>query len=467
MNRVVDNFKNNIVIVISILIPCLLSSCSILQTSYPLKLTNSTKYLKRDNINLAVKAYQDQFNIQSRSILNLLTIGRLYQLDGKYQLSLREYALAVKDIRSYQNNAKIQFSKLYSNSLAIIGSDRELPYIVPSFEQIFLYIYQAKNYLNLDDLNNALVSVRKLSQAQSLLNTQRKLSHLYTKKIDDKVDMNLNNNSLLNRNKTFLSMKEQVETINNSVENAFAYYLESILYESDNFNYNDSFISIKNARNLVTNNKYINETYQQMQMGFNGRSPFYSGQGRVVVFFESGLVQQKETFSLRLLLGNLGVQFIFIPYYKGNNDLYLNSSSQVVITNKRDKSKIITGKMFPLTNTNLLARRALVDQYPLIITREILRIIFKSSLTYSLHRNMGTTGLVAGSLYSILTSSSDLRSWLLLPKTIDLYQCLVKPGDYTLKLNNKIYNFRIYPFRTTLIWVTRIGLFMKGDVYNL
>jgi uncharacterized protein len=442
----------------------LLTSCATFERSYPSKLENTKVDLKNNHIDLALKSYDYEFNSGDDSNLNLLTIGRLSQLDGKSKLSLSKYAMAIQAIRSERDKAKIQLSKILSNSAAIVTSDVELPYSTPSYEQVFLYAYQAQNYMSLGDIPNALVSIRRLSQAQAWVKMQRDIANASIKKIKtDQSNIALSKDLSLSNSRQIRSMRMQVKNISNSYENAFAYYLESILYEANDFDYNDSYISIKNALRLVNDNQYVKDTYQQMKFGFNGDSPFKRNQGRIVVFYESSLVDVKKSVSIPIFLGNLGVQNISIPYYS-NNQEYIHAANIRV----KDKNGIILqGKTALLVDTNLLAKKSLSEQYTAIVTREILRLIFKSTATYQLQKEAGITGLLVGSVYSVLTSRADLRSWLLLPENIQLYQSLISKGAYTLFIDNRKYRFLVKPNRTTLIWVTRIGSFVHSNIYQL
>ncbi|MCF6764587.1 hypothetical protein L3V82_02295 [Thiotrichales bacterium 19S3-7] len=451
-------------IIIVLLIAGVISGCATLQSPYPKKMQTTKKDVTENNAQAAIKAYKKEFSASQDPNLYALELGRINQLNNDNKASLNDYANVIQSIRQAQMKAKIQVSKMLSSAGALATSDLELAYDVPDYEQTFLYAYQAKNYLALNDLSNALVSIRRLSQAQAWIQRQNDISSQGKKKInDDYSQFGINERDFdLSKHKEIASMQQQVKNIANAYENGFAYYLEAILYEADDYDYNDAFISIKNALRLTPDNPYVQQTYQQMKIGFNGGNPF-GNKGRLVVLYESGLVETKHAFYLPLPLGNLGIQNLAIPYYSHAN---APVHSTIVSVNS-DNHKLESGTTALLVDTNLLAAKSLTEQYPAIITREVLRLILKSVATYQLNKDAGLAGWLAGSVYSIVTSRADLRSWLLLPQSVQLYESLLNKGTYNVRIGTYRKQITINPQKTTLLWVNHIGNFFNIDVYQL
>ncbi|MCF6775229.1 hypothetical protein L3V83_01455 [Thiotrichales bacterium 19X7-9] len=451
-------------LIIIILLAITITGCATLQSAYPKKMQSTKKDVAKNNAQAAIKAYKDEFSESQDPNLYALELGRINQLNNENKTSLNDYANVISSVRQAQMKAKIQVSKMLSGAGALATSDLELAYDVPDYEQTFLYAYQAKNYLALNDLSNALVSIRRLSQAQAWIQRQKDISTQGNKKIeDDYSQFGIKQSDLdISKHKEIASMQEQVKNIANAYENGFAYYLEAILYEADDYDYNDAFISIKNALRLIPDNPYVKDTYQQMKVGFNGGNPF-GQKGRVVVLYESGLVEAKKAFYLPLPLGNLGIQNLAIPYYSHANA----PIHSTIVSVKSNNHQLQSGKTALLVDTNLLAAKSLTEQYPAIITREVLRLIFKSLATYQLHKDAGFAGWIAGSVYSIVTSKADLRSWLLLPQSVQLYESLLDKGNYTIMVGSQQKKITINPQKTTLVWVNHIGSFFNIDVYEL
>ena len=53
-----------------------------------------------------------------------------------------------------------------------------------------------------------------------------------------------------------------------------------------------------------------------------------------------------------------------------------------------------------------MAMKSLTEQYPAIITREVIRLVVKSLATYEASNQAGGWGLLAGSIYSFMTAQA-------------------------------------------------------------
>ncbi|MCF6807496.1 hypothetical protein L3V79_03725 [Thiotrichales bacterium 19S9-12] len=448
----------------TVCITLFLSGCATLESPYPDKMKTTKQDIYDNNAEKAIKAYTNEFSKSDDPSLYQMELGRINQLNNNDKAALNDYAQAIQTIRNSRLKPTIQVSRTLSSASALATSDLELAYDVPDYEQTFLYAYQAQNYLGLNDLSNALVSIRRLSQAQAWVQKQNEINTQGQKKIsDDFSQYNIHPKKIsINQTPEIANIKEQVNSIANAYENGFAYYLAAILYEADQYNYNDAFISIKNAFRLLPDNPYVKETYQQMEKGFYGGNPFKKNQGRLVILYESGLVDQKYGFRLTLPLGKLGVQSFSVPYYKDPKKNIQNTLVHVY-----GNSINLSGKTTLLVDTNLLAAKSLTEQYPAIITRAVLRLIFKSAATYKLGQESDFAGILVGSIYNIITSKADLRSWLLLPKSIQLYESMLPEGSYRISIDKHQQKVDIKSNKTTLVWVTHIGQFFDINVYQL
>lgn len=77
------------------------------------------------------------------------------------------------------------------------------------------------------------------------------------------------------------------------------------------------------------------------------------------------------------------------------------------------------------------------NQLPFILTRAITSAILKASTQSILNEHLGATGALAGMLYSMLTTSADIRISSALPKRILAMQIPNYKGDFMLKVDNQ------------------------------
>jgi uncharacterized protein len=259
---------------------------------------------------------------------------------------------------------------------------------------------------------------------------------------------------------------QSVRSLDNAYENAFSYYLASILYEAFDTDYNNAYLSMRNAQRVAPDNPYIKDTLADMKRAFDGGSAYDQGNGRLVVLYEHGFVAPRMEFGLTLYLGDLGLQKLTVPYYsaqlpKGHfHDINVQGLGSVEKVHKDGKTSL-------LVDTSLMAAKSLSESYPSIIAREVVRLVLKSTATAVATDQVGGWGNLAGSLYSYLTAKADLRSWLTLPNNVQLYASQLPQGQYHVKTGYVDKEVTIHPNRTTLLWVVTIGKFDKPYYFEL
>ncbi|MFZ9035444.1 MAG: COG3014 family protein [Francisellaceae bacterium] len=442
----------------------LLSGCAALSGVYPAKMKQTQNDLADGHIQAAKTSFIKEMGEKSDSSLYDLELARIQQLDGQYQSSKQNYAKVINTIATSQMEAKVRVSSMLENIGAVLTNDKSLPYSIPDYAMTYLYPYQALNYLAEDDLSGALVAIRQLSNAQYWVYEQKLMAGDLDKKYSKETKK-----SGIDRDKLGLDKSEKIKSmfamshkITNSWENGFALYLSAILYEAFDNNYNNAFVSIKKAKNLLPDNPYVAKTYEEMENGFNGGSALKAGYGRLVILYEQGYVTAKQAFKLPLYLGSLGLQEVAVPYYPSKYRLL----PPIDIDIESNGAKISSAKSAILVNSTLMAAKSLTEEYPVIITREVIRLLTKSLATYEATQQAGLLGNIAGSVYSFITAEADQRSWLLLPNNIQLYETQLPTGDINISIaGRKSITTKIIQGHTTLIWVVNIDRFNK--VYNL
>ncbi len=449
-----------------LLFSLLLTGCAMF-TSYPSKMKDVRVDVAENDPKAAQMEYIDEFSDKlDEGELNNLELGRLAQYNNEPKKSQEIYAHVINSLAEQMLQAVIQVKKIFENAEAVALNDKVLPYLVPDYEQTFVYTYQAINYLNQDDLTNALVSIRQLSQAQAWITQQKEINKESTEGLNNRYQNSGNQGSEYSKADEYQQMIKASDTITNSYENGFGYYLSSILYQAFDNDFNDAFVSIKDTKRLLPDNPYVIDTFKQIEKGFNGYPPYEEGQGRLVVIYQGGLIEPKRAFNLPIFLGPLGIQNISLPYYasKGAEPMPI----RVIV---KQNEKLIDDKPTALlVNTKLMAMKSLTEQYPAIVAREVFRIIFKASATYALSRqegNAGTVGWIIGTVYSVATSGADLRSWLLLPQGVQLYEKAYTAGDYHLLVAGRDQAIKIEQGKTTLILIDHIGQFFQAKVHLL
>ena len=92
--------------------------------------------------------------------------GRIAQIAGNFLESKLDFEAAIERYAALDDRAKISVSEIGGQSLALLANDTAIPYEREEYERIFVYNYQALNYLFLGQLEAALVEVRRAANEQ-------------------------------------------------------------------------------------------------------------------------------------------------------------------------------------------------------------------------------------------------------------------------------------------------------------
>jgi hypothetical protein len=85
--------------------------------------------------------------------------------------------------------------------------------------------------------------------------------------------------------------------------------------------------------------------------------------------------------------------------------------------------------LYPLLNVEAAARAALQEQFSAILLRQALRMVAKEQLQNEAQEADPWLGFAA-SIFSILSDSPDLRSWLSLPSAVYVADLQLPAGNY-------------------------------------
>jgi hypothetical protein len=452
-------------IVLLIFISFIVSSCATFSGSHPSKVDNAKKAIENGQSSLIEAKFVKTFDEDGvNASIGSLEIGRFEQLLGYTRLSLKSYSKATNYVAKSEAEAKIRVRNILKDTQATLLSDKERYYYISDYEITFLYAYQALNYLKLHDLENAAVSIRNLSYAQYATFQAKDLSQQAQNSNNSNLrHVNPNQvSSTISKAKQYKQLNNIANNVENSYENAFGYYLEAIIYQAYDTDLNNANLSMSNALRVVPNNPYVKRDYQQVKNAFdNGGNLYDKNQGKLVLIYENGWVEPIQKFDIPIVVffQQAGIQKISLPYYKNYT---LGDSAEVKVL--KGSELINQGKTALLVDTTAMAAKSLSDQYPAIVTREILRLVTKTAISVAAIKSSGDYAALTAigtSIYNLATTQADQRSWNLLPRSVDLYSKTLDQGSYILKVNNYTQKVFIKPQKVTLIWITKENHYEK------
>jgi hypothetical protein len=344
---------------------------------------------------LALKDGDDQ-------LVYLLDYATVLQMAGRYKESNEYFIKADKlsDIKDY--------TSLSRETGAIILNEEMVQYKGDDFEVILINAMTAINYLVLNDLESAMVEVRRL-------------------------------NEKLNR--------FRLEAKRKFTDNAFALYLSGIIYESAK-QWDDAYIAYSSAFKLVpyftplqddliriAKKAKRTEEYIKWKKEFplaqdiqTLNDPKY---GELIVIFEQGWVPRKN----------------FQPdnyRYPKMYPVWSHTVGVDIKINAEEGSSIGSGLQIYkpkelLFSVEKMAIESLEDQYSSLVMRRLSGFVAKEVLSDQIRQKNETLGFIA---HIVLQASdrADLRQWSTLPRGFQVYRIPLKEGTYRMSIQGTDYS---------------------------
>jgi len=449
-----------------LLIIFILASCSTLSESHPDKIKLAKQAIQSNTTSKQEKKLLEAFasNDNQDAAIGFLELGRYAQLSGNVDTSQEKYLQATKYVAESKAEALIRVRNLVKETQSTLSSDKERYYYIPDYEITFLYAYRALNFLAQNNLEDAAVSIRKLSYAHYATYEINQFGNDIQR--DNKKDFSMVNSSDYAANILKTSEYKDLEHVSsrvaNSYENAFGYYLESIIYQAYDNDLNNAQLSMKNAARISPANPYIARDYKKLEAAFNGTDKLYDDNyGKVVILYEQGFVAPIKRFDLPIILffRYVGMQKVSLPYY----DKY-KLEPPVSIQIMKNGVLVDTSKTSLLVDTTAMAAKSLSESYNAIVSREVLRLIAKTSISAAFIEASGDYKgftMIGTSAYNAFTTVADQRSWNLLPNNIQLYTKDLPVGEYTVDAGGLKKGFEIKPYRNTILWVVEEDKYKK------
>lgn len=388
-------------------------------------------------------------------VLDNLEKGRVYFLDAQYPQSFSAFEKSDQAVKEQQDEATISLSRSANSVGSLAINDNLKEYIAPDYELGFLHLYLGLNYLQQQKLEDALVEMRRANQVQEAARKSREaeLDNAQKQLEDEGVSPNIG---------AVLAHYPDAGKKLSAVQNGYLFFLSGLLYETSH-DLNDAYVDYRRALAVAPNNQAVieasirvakalamNEDLRMLKKRYGDMPSLKTGQGRVIIIDEQGIVDALNGWQLTLPLydsrGQSALYSVALPYYPPHAhhdkaDLVLN---QEVVLGSR------------LADVNNMAKQDLTERMPALVVRQVLRVIAKDEL-----RKNTTQGNDIGSLvfniWNTLTEQPDTRSWLTLPAQVNAMSKFVSAGEQTLQVGQKSYTFNVPAGGTTLVWLSRQG----------
>ena len=463
----------------------LLSGCatSTVFVSYPSKMAPNLAQINQGQYQQCIDALikkQKSANYE----LFAAELGRVQQLSANYSASTSTFMPLMSKVEADQLKAKVTVTGAVAEAGSIATNDNAIPYQLASYEIIFLYEYQALNFIAQSNISDALVAARKSNNLQAYLaqDYQKQLAKAQEQAQKNKLDPTKSLNDQTPELKSTLAASASVK---NSFANAMSYYLSGMLFLATN-DLNDATVAFKQAVTIMPDNTFLQSmllTTMQMQgapkvdisnyqkaFGIKTLPTPPKNKAMVTVMYDQNFVSQRIAIKLPVpfsVSGSSQIQTFSFPAYPDAPEVTpLNVS--LGDQNLGDTQLIV--------NTNALAAKNLIQQYPMIFVREALRFIAKSASVTALqnsgngNNNQNNFAALLMQVYNIYSDQPDLRSWLTLPQDTQIGQYTLAPGTYHFEFSNNGLSANadgdFVANHYYLIWVHQYGKEMQAQVFN-
>lgn len=409
--------------------------------------------IKNGNYDAAEEWLPDEI---AGDILDNMEKGRVYLLNQQYPESKGAFELSDRAVRIQQDQATISISETALSLSALAVNDNLQSYQPADYELGFLHLYLGLNYLQNNDLEGALIEMRRANQVQERARKDREKELESAQSQMQAQGLSPNLGSVLS------SYPDAGKTLQ-AVQSGYLLYVSALLYEADN-DLNSAYVDYRRALAVMPDNQEVidgtkrvakrlgmRDHLAQLEERYGKASYLDSDKARVIMVDERGVVESMRGWNLTLPItrgSNRGLYTVALPYYA---DVGAESFSPVILNDHG-----ISGSL--LTDVNLMARQNLTERMPSILIRQALRVWAKEELRREATKdNPDDLGNALFNVWNTLTEQPDTRSWITLPGEIYSASAVVEPGEQTVQVAGQTHTFNVESGRTTLVWLSRQG----------
>ena len=406
--------------------------------------------------------------------------GRIAQLQGRYKESAESYRKAMNLCARKQNGPLVSVGDTLRSSLAYTyGNDLGLQYPITTFDQMMLYTLDAFNRLALSEWDNFGVDVRNLvawrNEANEIIMRDIEMLNEKLGKKRNEFLSSTEYTSLMNKEASFAS------GLKRSTDNIYSLFLIALYHEiiGDMSNALSAYGDIERIRSGIP---CVTEGIARCE----GRKMLAPDEGEVIVFLEEGFIPSKRNY--RFQYGGLFTTVVLdLPYYSDFDCQPYEDGGPLVVS--VDGAGVAMAE--PFCDLSPLAVKTHEERLRGILARQISRTSIKA-ITRGVFSGMalagaycaahgigddrgytqtallcvGIVGSIGMSIMAPATEQADLRSWLLLPRQVQIARFPMKAGTHKLTLSSAEMTedvvAEVKPGQKTIVHCTAVPNVMKA-----
>ena len=341
-----------------------------------------------------------------------LNLARMYQVQKEYQKSINAFNKAEVILDEYENRAEISLRNIGEGIGSTLFSKGAETYYAKGYERTLMHSLNSINYAMLGNFESATVEMRKMEKRQEfwlkeseskILEAQNKKSELRGNPDTQSIPNGYSMAKLLEDN--------EVKNMVNNYQDAFSYSLSSIVSKlSNDTDYSE--ISKKRAIALSSNAEFLfNEPKKE------------DGTVDVNIIVLSGQAPAQTIEKLRVPFPYTGYVVLDLPSLtspkKDVSDIFVSTSTtQLNVTR--------------LLKTDKMAYKTLKDEFPIELTKSLVRATSKGVISKQASDKGGILGGLASTALMDVTATlmeKGYRNWEMLPNSGFISKFSAKRGE--------------------------------------
>jgi len=357
--------------------------------------------------------FESELNGRRDGLLFRLEAAKMLQDAGRFEESNAMFERA----RSLAVEFDYQADVSVTEEVATVITDQTWKtYRGTEYDRILLEVYSALNYLALNDLEEALVHMRKayVRQAEAV---SRNSSEIADAEEDAAESKGVDSQAVLD-DPGYANAQARLDTLVSPAYadyvNPLANFLSAILLREDGDNSN-ALVDLRKVTGMMPKNHYLPALLEEFEASPN------PAEDRLYVIFENGTAPEREEFRLNLYTPQQGVSTFAIPGLAPHP----TQIRSLLVEPLGGSGAIETEHV---ASVDSIVATDFQAQLPGIVIRTIIATVAKEVVTHQVDKaSSNDLGFVVANIWKVATSQTDLRTWLTLGAEFQIAYCTVPP----------------------------------------
>lgn len=365
---------------------------------------------------------------EKTALLYNMERGELLRMDRRYPDSTNAFLLADIRVKEWEETAKANPSKLMGTVGAALISERLKTYEGQDYEKVWVTTRLALNRMAVGDFENARVDIKRTHEREAIIAEFRAKETLAAEE-EAKSKGATSGGKELNGYPVETLNDPEVLALKNGYQNALSHYLAGFLYEM----LNEPGLAAPGYRKAIEL-KPETGVLEEGLRGLDTRSGFtWKRRQRmtdVLFIVEAGdaPARKPKAFTIPVPTSSgVVTASLSYPVIEPSRDALLTTVSAAGTQLKLEK----------VVDVNVMARRALKDEMPGMVTRSVTRAVAKGVLQNELQKRGGLIGGLIGAAASVATEQTDDRMWRMLPGRVYVARGYLPPGEHVVSVNGR------------------------------